>query len=118
MDVIQSETNRGKESIIFDEHRYRLSNVLKNGDKSYRCTKKSCKARITTDSESKTIVKALHEHNHNVDQRKTEAQQLRVRVRKASGDISERPSKIIRTELQGNLSSSNSPFFNSQSFKC
>ena len=51
MDIIQSETNRGKKSVIFDDHTYRLS----NGDKSYRCTKKSCKARITTDADSKTI---------------------------------------------------------------
>jgi hypothetical protein len=38
MGIIQSETNRGKKSVIFDDHIYRLSNVLKNGDKSYRCT--------------------------------------------------------------------------------
>ena len=101
MDIIQSETNGGKKSVIFDDHTYRLSNVLRNGDKSYRCTKKSCKARITTDADRKTIVKNLHEHNHGVDPQKTESQQLRIRVRKASGGISESPSKIIRTELQG-----------------
>jgi hypothetical protein len=39
-------------------------------------------------------------HNHGVDPQKTESQQLRIRVRKASGGISESPSKIIRTELQ------------------
>ena len=55
MDIIQSDTNGGKKSVIFDDHTYRLSNVLRNGDKSYRCTKKSCKARITTDADSKTI---------------------------------------------------------------
>jgi hypothetical protein len=44
MDIIQSETNRDKKSVIFDDHTYRLSNVLKNGDKSYRCTKKSCES--------------------------------------------------------------------------
>ena len=101
MDIIQSETNRGKKSLLFDDT-YRLSDILKNGDKSYRCTKnKSCKVRITTDADSKTIVKNLHEHNHGVDPQKTESQQLRIRVRKASGGISESSSKIIRTELQG-----------------
>ena len=29
MDIIQSETNRGKESVNFDYHTNRLSNVLK-----------------------------------------------------------------------------------------
>ena len=62
---------------------------------------KSCKARITTDADSKTIVKTLNEHNHDVDPQKTESQQLIIRVRKSSGDICERPSKIIHTELQG-----------------
>ena len=101
MDIFQSETNRGKKSLLFDDT-YRLSNILKNGDKSYRCTKnKSCKVRITTDADSKTTVKTLNEHNHGVDPQKTESQQLRIRVRKASGDIPARPSKIIRTELQG-----------------
>lgn len=103
MDIVKSETNRGKNSVIFDDHIYRLSNVLKNGDKSFRCTKKTCKARITTDADSKTIIKTLNEHNHGVNQQKVESQQLRVRVRKASGDITARPSKIIRTELQGNF---------------
>ena len=78
-----------------------MSNVLKNEDKSYRCTKKSCTVRITTDADSKTIAKTLNEHKHGVDPQKTESQQLRIRVRKASGDISERPSKIIRTDLHG-----------------
>jgi len=32
-----------------------------------------------------TIVKTLNEHNHGVDSQKTESQQLRIRVRKASG---------------------------------
>ena len=31
---------------------------------------------------------------------KVDAQQLRVRIRKASGDIPQKPAKIIRTELQ------------------
>ena len=42
MGIIQSETNRGKKSVIIDD-KYRLSNVLKNGDRSYRCTKKVAK---------------------------------------------------------------------------
>ncbi|XP_063420670.1 DBH-like monooxygenase protein 1 [Mytilus trossulus] len=57
------------------------------------------KARITADADSKTIIKTLNEHNHGVNQQKVESQQLRVRVRKAS-NITARPSKIIRTELQ------------------
>ena len=40
------------------------------------------------------------EHNHEQDEKKIERQQLRSQVkRKATDDLTSRPSKIIRTEL-------------------
>ena len=40
------------------------------------------------------------EHNHEQDEKKVERQQLRSQVkRKATDDLTSRPSKIIRTEL-------------------
>ena len=62
---------------------------------------KKVAVRIITDADTKTIAKTLNEHKHGIDLQKTESQQLRIRVRKASGNISERPSKIIRTDLHG-----------------
>ena len=62
MDIIQSETNRGKKFLIFDNYTYRLPNVLKNGDKSYRCTKKVAKPE-STDADRKIIIKTVNEHN-------------------------------------------------------
>ena len=78
-------------------------NVLKSGDIVYRCSKsKSCKKSITTDKEGISVFKAKNDHTCNMesDERKSEAQVLRVRVRKASGDISKRPSTLIRSALQ------------------
>ena len=44
---------------------------------------------------------AMSEHNHDMNEREIESKQLRVMAkRKASDDISARPSKIIRQELQ------------------
>ena len=44
---------------------------------------------------------AMSEHNHDMNERKIESKQLRVMAKqKASDDISARPSKIIRQELQ------------------
>ena len=41
------------------------------------------------------------EHNHEQDEKKVERQQLRSQVkRKATDDLTSRPSKIIKTELQ------------------
>ncbi|CAC5409783.1 unnamed protein product [Mytilus coruscus] len=65
------------------------------------CINKSCKARITTDSDGMTIVKTLNEHKYVADYYKPEAKRLRVRSRKQSGDISSRQAKNVRTELQG-----------------
>lgn len=58
---------------------------------------------ITTDRDGLAIVNTKNSHTCNSDAsaQKAEAHQLRVRVRKQSGDISRRPASIIRTELQG-----------------
>ena len=77
-------------------------NVLKSGDVVYRCSKsKSCKKCITTDKDGISVFKTKNDHTCNMesDERKSEAQVLRVRVRKASGDISKRPSTLIRSAL-------------------
>ena len=61
---------------------------------------KSCKATVTTDEKGVVVVKMKNEHNHESDEKKVEVKQLRVRIRKQSGDITSRPSKIIRQEIQ------------------
>ena len=105
MDVIVSETNKKKKCLIYDGFTFRVDRILKNNDISWRCTnnKRKCKARVRTDGESKVVMSAISEHNHDMNERKIESKQLRDRVmakRKASDDISARPSKIIRQELQ------------------
>ena len=94
-------TNRDKKSIIYDRYSYRKDNSLKNGDVVYRCsTGKSCKATITTDEKGVAVMKMKNEHNHESDEKKVEVKQLRIRIRKQFGDITSRPSKIIRQEIQ------------------
>ena len=45
-------------------------------------------------------MKMKNEHNHESDEKKVEVKQLRIRIRKQFGDITSRPSKIIRQEIQ------------------
>ena len=67
----------------------------------YRCSAaKTCKASLTTDYKGLAIVKMKNAHNHEADDHKAETRQLHVRVRHNSGDVSQRPSKDIRSELQ------------------
>ena len=101
MDIIHTETNRGKKSIIYDGYSYRKDNSLKNGNVVYRCsTGKSCKATVTTDEKGVAVVKMKNEHNPESDEEKVKVKQLRVRISKQSGDITSRPSKIIRQKYK------------------
>ena len=67
-----------------------LLTELTSGDISWRWTQKTCKTRLRTDGESKLLISANTEHNHDTDARKVERQQIRISVkRKANNDIAE-----------------------------
>jgi hypothetical protein len=85
MDVIVSETNKKKKCLKYDGLTFRVDRILKKNDISWRCTnnKSKCKARVRTDGESKVVMSAMSEHNHEINEREIA-----------------RPSKIIRQELQ------------------
>ena len=102
MEVTHTETNRGQPAIVVNGILYRISNTLQADDVVYRCTTKSCKMSITTDKDGITVLKTKNQYTCESSQsdRKTEAHVLRIRSRNKSGDITKRPSQIIRTELQ------------------
>ena len=90
MQIIQTETNRGNKAILVEGILYRK----KNGDIVYVCSAgNKCTISITTDKDGLYITKERGRHTCNVEtsDQKTEAHQLRVRVRKQSGDISRKP---------------------------
>ncbi|XP_076089904.1 uncharacterized protein LOC143061924 [Mytilus galloprovincialis] len=101
MDIILTETNKGKRSLVCDSFRYRVDKTLKGEEISWRCTAKGCKARLRTDCTGTVIIQQKNTHNHDTSDRDNERHLLRVRSKKkADDDIAQRPSKIIRTELQ------------------
>lgn len=86
---------------------FRFDQTLKNADLSWRCTDKKCNARIktnyglTTMRASKQILSQKNKHSHSLDERKVELRQLRVSAkRKVIDDLSQRPSKIVRTSIK------------------
>ena len=96
MDFKISDTNKGQKSLIYDGFIYRIDGVLECGDISWRCTNKKCKGRLRTDSAMSTMNAINLEHNHEQDEKKVERKQLRSQVkRKATDDLTSRPSKII-----------------------
>jgi hypothetical protein len=56
-------------------------------DISWRCTnnKSKCKARVRTDGESKVVMSAMSEHNHDMNEREIESKQLRVMAKRHLG---------------------------------
>jgi hypothetical protein len=73
----------------------------KSGDLSWRCSAKGCKARLRTDAVPTLVIQQKNDHNHESDDRGNARHVLRVNAkRKAVDDLSARPSKVIRSELQ------------------
>ena len=96
-----SETEKGKKSLIHDGYTYRIDRILKSSEISWRCTVKTCKGRLRTDDSCTTIISGTSIHSHDIESKKVEFQAIRASVkRKAFDDISTRPMKIVRSELQ------------------
>lgn len=94
------ESNRGKPVVIIEGHKYRQAFIKKSGEIRWRCTTKACTATVYTDEKCTTILNGCLDHIHETDPQKLERQILRTACkRKASETISERPSKIICSEL-------------------
>ena len=73
----------------------------KSGDLSWRCSAKGCKARVRIDAGPSLVIQQKNDHNHDPDDRGNERRVLRVNAkRKAVDDLSVRPSKVIKSELQ------------------
>ena len=107
MEIIQTETNKGNKAILVEGILYQKKNVLKNGDIVYVCSAGNVnvpnllqltKMDYLLQRNAADILKITC--NVETSDQKTEAHQLRVRVRKQSGDISRKPITIVRSELQ------------------
>jgi hypothetical protein len=73
----------------------------KSGDLSWRCSAKGCKASVRTDAVPTLVIQQKNDHNHDSDDRGNARHVLRVNAkRKAVDDLSARPSKVIKSELQ------------------
>ena len=93
-------SKRGAELRVINGYKFRLHKLLADDIQRWVCTKKSCKAYMKIDESGDTAESNL-EHNHSRD---CASMLMRQKVanackRKASDDIFERPSKIMRKEM-------------------
>ena len=92
-------SERGKKLIILDKFSFRKDKETKLGV-TYRCTNRKCVASITVDKSEEVILERRGAHNH------AEVENIGVKKiqnsikRKATEDISERPSKIVNAGLR------------------
>jgi len=88
-------TNKEHDGLVYQSNKYRRYYTKKNDIVCWRCTIKRCNARPETDN--RTVLKEIGQHNHAEKVANPSAVSLWVACkRKASDDISMRPSKIIR----------------------
>jgi hypothetical protein len=93
-------TDRGKPGILYQGFKYRAYRESK-ARRTWRCTKKDCKAVCSTDLNDLMIIDGRYEHNHGEPDDIT-VQRLKVRQeckRKATDESGERPNKIIMGEI-------------------
>lgn len=97
--IISSE--RGKDLILIDTHKYRFRHQRKDGYIKWLCTNKKCGASILTTPDKKSVHESRGEHMHvNNTVQKIERQILRENCkRKCENNLSAKPLKILRTEL-------------------
>jgi len=98
-------SEKGKPLALLNLYKYRLIRTRKDGFKKWLCIQKSCYCSIVTNGN--LLHETTNEHNHSKNSiQSIERQVLRENCkRKASGSISVRPIKIIRTELVNSVNS-------------
>lgn len=96
----------GKQLLVVEKFTFSRQKILKSGEIFWRCTKKStnCTAKIFTLGIENLVTRSHLVHNHEPEENKLNRKIISSACkRKAQEDISEKPSKIIRCELEKNL---------------
>nr|CAI5835822.1 unnamed protein product [Callosobruchus analis] len=106
LNVILSE--KGKQLLVVNNFKYSFQKCLKSGERRWICLNKKCKSFILSlgEIENVTVTNHITEHCHEANPEKLNRQIVSSSCkRKATGDLSEKPAKMIRRVLQDNLPS-------------
>lgn len=89
---------KGKELKIIDEHRFKKDRIIIDGQR-WRCTNKVCKVAMVTDLLGENLVRAPTDVHNHPPVAKLERNFMKFIKRKATEDISSRPTKIVSREI-------------------
>lgn len=97
----------GNELLVFNSFKFKKEKTLKSGETFWRCIKRKekCSAKLfTVLGPDHIISRTENDHNHEADIQKVNRHIVSTNCkRKAVEDIAEKPSKIIRRELEVDL---------------
>lgn len=95
-------SERGKPLLVLEDFTYRLKRELKNGEKFWTCTKSNCNAKVFTVGD--VLSRRDTTHHHEADPQTISRKVISSTAkRKATENLSERPSKIIHSALIDNV---------------
>lgn len=101
METYKVVSERGKKVLIVESAKFTKDKVLKSGEIYWRCAIRSCKAKVFTMGAEDLISRCDLQHDHPKDIKKLNRQIISNSVkRKATEELSERPSKIIHSVLK------------------
>lgn len=73
-------TQKGAQSLLWEGSRFTINRKMANGTIYWRCSKRSCPARITTDGEQ--LLQQTNGHNHPVDPVELRVEEIKSKLRK------------------------------------
>ena len=73
-------TQKGGEALIWDGAKFTLNRDMKNGTKYWRCGKRTCPARVTT--EGNELLQQTNRHNHAIDGIEAKVEKVKSSLRK------------------------------------
>ena len=72
------QSDRGNPVIVIEDQKFRQAFIKKNGEIRWRCTIKSCSARVFTDESISMILSGELDHIHETNVQNLELQNLRT----------------------------------------
>ena len=73
-------TQKGGEALIWQGYKFTLNRTMANGKKYWRCSKRSCQARLT--SEGVEVAQQTNGHNHAIDGVEAQVERVKHNLRK------------------------------------
>ena len=73
-------TQKGGEALIWQGYKFTLNRTMANGNKYWRCSKRSCLARLTSDGDE--VTQQTNGYNHAIDGVEAQVERVKHNLRK------------------------------------